>query len=76
LKSDAGSSTMKDDRMAGDRQSGGPAKNPRENRLKLALRENLKRRKLQARERADIPAAPSNPAAAAPDDGSGKRRGE
>jgi hypothetical protein len=35
-----------------------PGKNPRQDRLKLALRENLKRRKSQARGRGDV--APSN----------------
>jgi hypothetical protein len=37
-----------------------PGKDPRQDRLKLALRENLKRRKSQARGRGDITTAPSN----------------
>jgi hypothetical protein len=42
------------------KEDGRPAaKNKRQDRLKLALRENLKRRKSQARERADFtPASP------------------
>jgi len=34
-------------------------KTTRQDRLKLALRENLKRRKVQARERGKMPGAPS-----------------
>jgi hypothetical protein len=37
-----------------------PAKNPKQDRLKLALRENLKRRKSQARGRSHLIAAPSD----------------
>jgi hypothetical protein len=37
-----------------------PRQDPRQDRLKLALRENLKRRKSQARGRGDITTAPSN----------------
>ncbi len=45
----------------------------RQDRLKLALRENLKRRKSQARGRGD-PAAPSNTDAPSPyDDGASKQ---
>ena len=44
-------------------RSGKPAKNSREARLKLALRENLKRRKSQARERVDF-----TPSSSAPDE--------
>ena len=36
-----------------------PGQNPRQDRLKLALRENLKRRKSQARGRDDFAPAPS-----------------
>ena len=54
MATDASSSTMKDD---GNR-IGGPAakaaRDPRQERLKRALRENLKRRKSQARERGDV----------------------
>jgi hypothetical protein len=67
---------MKGAKDKGEGQPGHLTGNPRQDRLKLALRENLKRRKLQARERADVTAAPSNPDAAAPHDGIGKKRGE
>jgi hypothetical protein len=43
---------MSDDQDKGEGQTAGPAKkDARRDRLKLALRENLKRRKLQARAR-------------------------
>ena len=45
---------MTDDKNQRDRP---PAGNPRLDRLKLALRENLKRRKSQARGRSDANAA-------------------
>jgi hypothetical protein len=48
---------MNDDRNAGGRPAGRVAKDKRQDRLKLALRENLKRRKSQARERADFMSA-------------------
>ena len=59
---------MKDDKDKREGQTGTPAKNPgkdsrknpRQDRLKLALRENLKRRKSQARGRSDLTIAPSN----------------
>jgi hypothetical protein len=60
---------MKDDKHKREGQTASPAKkNPgkdprqdrRQDRLKLALRENLKRRKSQARGRSDITIAPSN----------------
>ena len=60
---------MKDDKHKREGQTGSPAKknpgkdprqDPRQDRLKLALRENLKRRKSQARGRGDITTAPSN----------------
>jgi hypothetical protein len=61
---DANRSAMKDDKDKRERQSGKPGKNPRPNprqdRLKLALRENLKRRKSQARGRDDFAGAASN----------------
>ena len=53
-----------------------PRKNPREDRLKLALRENLKRRKSQARGRDDSAGAASNADEATPHEGSEKARGE
>jgi len=72
---------MKDDRDKRERQTGGPGKNPgqnpkqnsRQDRLGLALRENLKRRKAQARGRTDPAAAPSPGIEASPYDGSGKK---
>jgi hypothetical protein len=54
---------MKDGNDEREGQSGSLKKNPRQNpgqdRLKLALRENLKRRKSQARGRDDFAPAPS-----------------
>jgi hypothetical protein len=50
---------MKDDKDKREAQAGGPAKNTRQDRLKLALRENLKRRKSQARGRGDVTDTPS-----------------
>jgi hypothetical protein len=64
---------MKNDKDKRDGQSGKAAKDPRQDRLKLALRENLKRRKSQARGRDDFTAAPSNADDAAPHDFSGKK---
>jgi hypothetical protein len=70
-------STMNDDSDKGERRAGGPAKkDPRRDRLKQALRENLKRRKSQARERNDIRSAPSHGETVAPHDGSGEKPGE
>jgi hypothetical protein len=55
---------MKDGNDKREGQSGSlkknPRQNPRQDRLKLALRENLKRRKSQARGRDDFALAPSN----------------
>jgi hypothetical protein len=60
----ADNSTMTDDKDKREARSGKPEKNPREghrqDRLKLALRENLKRRKSQARGRDDFAGAASN----------------
>jgi hypothetical protein len=59
---------MTDDKHKREGQAGTPAKqdpgknpgkNPRQDRLKLALRENLKRRKSQARGRSDSAITPS-----------------
>ena len=50
---------MKDDGSNRDRGSGEGAKDQRKQRLKLALRENLKRRKSQARARDDFTQASS-----------------
>jgi hypothetical protein len=66
---------MKDDQANRDRQIRSPAKDSRQDRLKLALRENLKRRKSQARGRGDAVGASSEDADASLDDGSGKEPG-
>jgi len=66
---------MKDDKANRDRQISSPAKDSRQDRLKLALRENLKRRKSQARGRSDAVGASSEDADASLDDGSGKEPG-
>jgi hypothetical protein len=67
---------MQDDN---DRRAGSAAGNPkadaRQDRLKLALRENLKRRKSQARGRSDTVSASSAGDAAAPREESGKEPG-
>jgi hypothetical protein len=51
---------MKDEKGKREDQAAKPAKNSRQDRLKLALRENLKRRKSQARGRSDVIAAPTD----------------
>jgi len=53
-----------------------PGKDPRQDRLKMALRENLKRRKSQARGRGDLAVAPSNGDDTTPHDEGGKKPGE
>jgi hypothetical protein len=69
-------STMKDDKHKREGQTGAAAKNPRADRLKLALRENLKRRKSQARGRGDVAGAPSADAELSLHDQTGKKPGE
>jgi hypothetical protein len=68
---------MKDEK---DKHAGPAAKSPRpdsrQDRLKLALRENLKRRKSQARGRSDPAPASSHNGEAAPHDDSGNKPGE
>jgi hypothetical protein len=71
---------MKDDSGKRERQITAPTKNSRDakqDRLKLALRENLKRRKSQARGRGDRISASSNVDDLAPydDHGGEKPRG-
>ena len=61
---------MKDDQDRGAGKSGADVKDRRD-RLKLALRENLKRRKSQARGRSD--AASSKNADASLDDANGEK---
>jgi hypothetical protein len=79
---------MKDEKDKREAQTGTPAKNPgkvsridprndpRQDRLKLALRENLKRRKSQARGRSDTLIASSNDDDVSLHDGSGKKPSE
>ena len=67
---------MKDGDDKGAGRSGRAAKDLRQDRLKLALRENLKRRKSQARGRDDFTAAPSNSDDVDPDDGGDKNPGK
>jgi hypothetical protein len=50
---------MKDDGDKGGRPIGKAAQDKRQERLKLALRENLKRRKSQARAKGDVTPASS-----------------
>jgi hypothetical protein len=52
-----------------------PRADQRQDRLRLALRENLKRRKSQARGRSDAGVAPFNGDEASPYDGNGKKPG-
>jgi len=59
---------MKDDTNKREGKARAHAKNSRQDRLKLALRENLKRRKSQARGRSDVAITPSNGNNAAPHD--------
>jgi hypothetical protein len=67
---------MNDDRDKREAQTGATAKNPRADRLKLALRENLKRRKSQARARSHVTIPPSNGDDLPPHDGDGKKPGK
>jgi hypothetical protein len=71
---------MTDDKDQREGLSGKPEKNPRQNlrqdRLKLALRENLKRRKSQARGRDDFAGAASNAEEASLHDDGEKAPGE
>jgi hypothetical protein len=66
---------MKDDKARREGQSGSPVKDSRQDRLKLALRENLKRRKSQARGRSDAVGTSSDGADASLDDANGKEPG-
>jgi hypothetical protein len=65
--------TMKDEKGKREGHAGRLAKNSRQDRLKLALRENLKRRKSQARGRSDVVAAPSDGVDVPLDDDSAKK---
>jgi hypothetical protein len=64
---------MKDDQGKGTEKTGADVKDSRRDRLKLALRENLKRRKSQARGRSDIDAASSESADSSLDHASGEK---
>jgi hypothetical protein len=72
---------MKDDKEKREGQTGNAPKKPktdptgdqRQDRLKLALRENLKRRKSQARGRSDASVASFNGDEALPYDGNEKK---
>ena len=63
--------TMKDHHARTAGKTGADVKDSRRDRLKLALRENLKRRKSPARGRSD--AAPSETADASLDDAGGEK---
>jgi hypothetical protein len=64
---------MVDEADGDGRQGVGASRGTRQERLKHALRENLKRRKFQARERNKVTAAPGNDHEACPHGELGKR---
>ena len=66
---------MKGDQGRATEKTGADVKDSRRDRLKLALRENLKRRKSQARGRSDDAAASSETADASLDDAGGEKTG-
>ncbi len=67
---------MKDGKDKSEGRSGRPQKDLRQDRLKLALRENLKRRKSQARGRDDVTIASSDSDDVGSRDGSEKDPGK
>ena len=67
---------MQDDKDKREVQTQMPAKNPKQDRLKLALRENLKRRKSQARGRSRVIAARSDDVDVSLHDDSEKKPGK
>jgi hypothetical protein len=67
---------MADEKIKGGVQTGAAVKNSRRDRLKLALRQNLKRRKSQARARGDATEAPSNDDDVPPHDARGEKPGK
>lgn len=68
---------MTGDRDKAEGRAGGlPKKGARRDRLKEALRENLKRRKSQARAKGDATLAHSHGEDASPHDGGGEKPGE
>jgi hypothetical protein len=80
----ADSATMMDDKHKSDRGTGAEVKasardqaqNPRAHRLKLALRENLKRRKSQAKGRSGMTGASAHGDETATDQSSGRKPSE
>jgi len=64
---------MKNDQARGEGKPGAAARDVRQDRLKAALRENLKRRKSQARGRDDRGGASSEPGDAILDDAGGEK---
>jgi hypothetical protein len=64
---------MKDDKNKPEAQRENPARHARRDRLKLALRENLKRRKSQAKGREGVSGASSDHADGSLDDAGGKK---
>jgi hypothetical protein len=66
---------MTDDQAKRDGKAGSDVKDSRRDRLKLALRENLKRRKSQARGRDELGAVSSEDAGASLDDSGGEKPG-
>jgi hypothetical protein len=67
---------MTDQKHGRERQRPPPATGTRQDRLKRALRENLKRRKSQARARGDATMSPSNDGDVSPYDAGGKQPGK
>ena len=67
---------MTDDQDKRAGKTGRGVKDSRQQRLKQALRENLKRRKSQARGRSDAAAASSEPADAAREEAGGEKTGQ
>ena len=65
---------MKGDQGRDTEKSGADVKDSRRDRLKLALRENLKRRKSQARGRNEVASPSSETTDASLDDADGKSR--
>jgi hypothetical protein len=68
--------TVKNNKPEREGKTGAGAKDRAQERLKGALRENLKRRKSQARQRGESALAPSNPEDLSPHPGCGKKPGE
>jgi hypothetical protein len=67
---------MKNDQARREGKASADTKDPRRDRLKAALRENLKRRKSQARGRDDLGAASSERTDASLDDAGEKKPGQ